>query len=240
MAIPRKIEIFTFKDFFTQNPSFNLDFCLTNLFEEARNSSRSRSPSSVILDASPDESFTRTTRVLVLRRLPCKRKKKPSYSREQHLYSTSPPPSPPFIRLATGILLSPPPLMIVLSRLSNFGRLIPLPFRGETGILFLRRSFADPTSRIRIVVLSTMVENAASTVVTAWIKLRTSLLSPLTRPRIPRLTENETEFRRYTLFLFRTSWKNVKFYTERRKKEFNVFSVACLLFHCCENPRLKR
>lgn len=118
--------------------------------------------------------------------------------------------------------------------------LIPLPFRGETGILLLRRSLADPTSRIRIVVLSTMVENAASTVVTAWIKLRTSLLSPLTRPRIPRLTENETEFRRYTLFLFRTLWKNVKFYTERRKKEFNVFSVACLLFHCCENPRLKR
>lgn len=143
--------------------------------------------------------------------------------------------------------------MIVLSRLSNFGRLIPLPFRGETGILLLRRSLADPTSRIRIVVLSTMVENAASTVVTAWIKLRTSLLSPLTRPRIPRLTENETEFRRYTLFLFRTPWKNVKFYTERRNSlTFSLSRACCFIavkilaeairriknsYYCCQRKR---
>lgn len=66
-------------------------------------------------------------------------------------------------------------------------------------------------------------KNAASTVVSAWIKLRTSLL--------PRLTENETEFRRYThffffLLFFRTSWRNrVNRGEERRKSLTFSFSL---------------
>lgn len=57
----------------------------------------------------------------------------------------------------------------------------------------------------------------------AWIKLRTSLL--------PRLTENETEFRRYThffffLLFFRTSWRNrVNRGEERRKSLTFSFSL---------------
>lgn len=67
-------------------------------------------------------------------------------------------------------------------------------------------------------------KNAASTVVSAWIKLRTSLL--------PRLTENETEFRRYThffffllFFFFRTSWRNRVNRGEERRKSL-TFSFS--------------